>query len=113
MIKRGMDPAWRPRPSGGLGEATGGRGSLPILRACRAALLLALTALLSGIPVRAPAQGVVLRPVERPSLLDDGDLDSLRAAVAQSLNWLDRQPPGRVLIFGPRRLTTADYAAGL
>ena len=55
----------------------------------------------------------MLRPLDRPSLLDDGDLDSLRTAVAQSLSWLDRQPPGRVLVFGSRRITLAEYATGL
>jgi membrane-bound lytic murein transglycosylase A len=56
---------------------------------------------------------VTFRPLDRPSLLDDGDLDSLRAAVTQSLNWLDRQPPGRILTFGPRRVTSVEYAAAL
>jgi membrane-bound lytic murein transglycosylase A len=56
---------------------------------------------------------VILRPLDRPSLLDDGDPESLRAAVAQSLAWLDRQPAGRWLTFGARRMTTGDYAAGL
>jgi membrane-bound lytic murein transglycosylase A len=72
---------------------------------------------LSTTPVRSAAQpGGVLRPTpgsERPSLLDDGDPDSLRAAVAQSLAWLDRQPGGRFLSFGPRRLSLSEYAAGL
>jgi membrane-bound lytic murein transglycosylase A len=74
---------------------------------------------LSAIPASAWAQGVpgagalALRPQDRPSLLDDGDPESLRAAVAQSLAWLDRQPPGRWLTFGPRRMTTGEYAAGL
>jgi membrane-bound lytic murein transglycosylase A len=74
---------------------------------------------LSAIPASAWAQGVpgagalALRPQDRPSLLDDGDPESLRAAVAQSLAWLDRQPPGRWLTFGPRRMTTEEYAAGL
>jgi membrane-bound lytic murein transglycosylase A len=85
-------------------------------RAVVLAVVLFLTALWA-IPVRAPAQGGwVLRPLadsERPSLLDDGDLDSLRSSVAQSLAWLDRQPANRSLTFGPRRLTTAEYAGGL
>ena len=60
--------------------------------------------------------GGVLRPIadpERPSLLDDGDADSLRAAIARSLGWLDRQPPGRPMAFGSRRVTIGEYAAGL
>jgi membrane-bound lytic murein transglycosylase A len=71
----------------------------------------------AAIPVRSLAQGGwilrLLAQSERPSLLDDGDPESLRAAIAQSLAWLDRQPAGRWLVFGPRRVTTAEYAAGL
>jgi len=71
----------------------------------------------STMPVRSLAQpGWILRlfaEPDRPSLLDDGDPDSLRTAVAQSLAWLDRQPSGRWLTFGPRRLTVGEYAAGL
>ena len=33
--------------------------------------------------------------------------------MAQSLAWLDRQPAGRWLSFGPRRVTAGEYAAGL
>jgi membrane-bound lytic murein transglycosylase A len=80
-------------------------------------LALLLLATLAMVPIRSGAQGGwalrLLAESDRPSLLDDGDLDSLRAAVAQSLAWLDRQPAGRTLMFGPRRLTTAEYAAGL
>jgi membrane-bound lytic murein transglycosylase A len=77
-------------------------------------VLLTVAAALSTIPVNSPAQGGwILRLFDRPSLLDDGDLDSLRAAVALSLNWLERQPPGRWLAFGPRRVSCADYATGL
>jgi len=66
------------------------------------------------LPIISLAQvGLVLRPADRPSLLDDGDIDSLRTAVAQSLSWLDRQPPGRVLTFGPRRIMLGEYASGL
>jgi membrane-bound lytic murein transglycosylase A len=79
-----------------------------------AALLLGLTLVLSSMPALSVAQsGAVLRALDRPSLLDDGDPDSLRAAVAQNLGWLDRQPAGRWLAFGPRRVTAGDYAAGL
>jgi membrane-bound lytic murein transglycosylase A len=80
----------------------------------QAALLLGLMLILSAMPALSLAQsGAVLRALDRPSLLDDGDPDSLRAAVAQSLAWLDRQPAGRWLSFGPRRLTTGEYAVGL
>jgi membrane-bound lytic murein transglycosylase A len=76
-----------------------------------------MLAALSTMPVRSPAQGGwILRSLaesDRPSLLDDGDPDSLRTAVARSLAWLDRQPAGRWLTFGPRRITTAEYAVGL
>ena len=72
---------------------------------------------LSAAPVRSPAQeGWSLRPLaasDRPTLLDDGDPHSLRTAVAQSLAWLDRQPAGRWLAFGPRLVTVAEYASGL
>jgi membrane-bound lytic murein transglycosylase A len=83
----------------------------------RVLTLLAVVGTLSTAPVRSAAQsGGVLRPTpdsERPSLLDDGDPDSLRAAVAQSLAWLDRQPGGRFLSFGRRRVSLSEYAAGL
>jgi membrane-bound lytic murein transglycosylase A len=76
-----------------------------------------LAVALSTMPVPSFAQpGWNLRPLaepERPSLLDDGDPDSLRTAVAQSLAWLDRQPSSRWLPFGPRRVTVRDYAVGL
>jgi membrane-bound lytic murein transglycosylase A len=79
--------------------------------------LFLLAAALSTVPVLSVAQpGWILRLLaepERPSLLDDGDPDSLRAAVAQSLAWLDRQPSSRSLAFGPRRVTAGEYAAGL
>jgi peptidoglycan lytic transglycosylase A len=79
--------------------------------------LLAMAAVLSTMPVRSQAQGGwILRSLsesDRPTLLDDGDPESLRTAVAQSLAWLDRQPGGRWLVFGPRRVTIAEYAAGL
>jgi membrane-bound lytic murein transglycosylase A len=71
----------------------------------------------AAIPVRSLAQsGWILRPFaesDRPSLLDDGDADSLRSAIAQSLAWLDRQPQNRSLSFGSRRVTVAEYAGGL
>jgi membrane-bound lytic murein transglycosylase A len=80
-------------------------------------VLAAVVLALAAAPVRSVAQsGGILRPFvesDRPSLLDDGDPDSLRAAIAQSLAWLDRQPPNRSLAFGPRRITTAEYAGGL
>ena len=54
-----------------------------------------------------------VQPSDLPALLDDGDLDSLRAAVQQSLAWLDRQAPSRRFVLGPRTLTAAEQAWGL
>jgi membrane-bound lytic murein transglycosylase A len=79
-------------------------------------LALAVLAL-SGAPCPSLAQGRsvvrLLTEPDLPSLLDDGDSDSLRTAVAHSLAWLDRQPAGHWLAFGPRRVTIVEYAAGL
>jgi peptidoglycan lytic transglycosylase A len=86
----------------------------PSARLQWACSLLMVIAILAVLPINSKAQGVaMLRPADRPSLLDDGDLDSLRTAVAQSLSWLDRQPPGRVLMSAPRRVTSAELATGL
>ena len=82
----------------------------------RVVAILGVAGALSTSPARSLAQsGPVLRPIdpERPSLLDDGDADSLRAAIARSLGWLDRQPPGRPMAFGSRQVTIGEYAAGL
>jgi membrane-bound lytic murein transglycosylase A len=78
------------------------------------ALALAMLLALSSAGAGEPAQ--VLRPAggaTRPSLLDDGDPASLRAAVEQSLRWLERQAPGRRLGLGSQWVTAGDYAAGL
>jgi membrane-bound lytic murein transglycosylase A len=81
------------------------------------ALCLALLVVVMALPSGSAAQpGGVFRTVsspDRPPLLDDGDLPSLRAAVQHSLTWLDRQPAGRLLGFGPRRVTMAEYATSL
>ena len=80
-------------------------------------VLAAVGLVFAATPVRSLAQSAgILRPFadpDRPSLLDDGDADSLRTALAQSLAWLDRQPQNRPLAFGPRRVTTAEYAGAL
>ncbi len=80
-------------------------------------ILISVAGVFAAPPARSLAQsGWLLRLVaepDRPSLLDDGDVDSLRTAIAQSLAWLDRQPPNRSLAFGPRRVTAAEYAGGL
>jgi len=48
-----------------------------------------------------------VRGSELATLLDDGDLASLREAVGQSLARLERQPLGRKLVFGPWTVTVA------
>jgi hypothetical protein len=124
----GMRSAWiqsvrwprRPGSARGASRATArAQGRWPSRASwVPSALILAAVALAcAGTPVRSLAQSAgILRPFaesDRPSLLDDGDADSLRTAIAQSLAWLDRQPQNRWLSFGPRRITTAEYAGGL
>ena len=106
-------PTGQSRRSSGRARVRSERGASAGFRLWPAVLLIGLAALWT-IPIRSLAQGgAPLRLLERPSLLDDGDQDSLRAAVAQSLGWFDRQPPGRWLTFDARRVTTAEYATGL
>lgn len=63
-------------------------------------------------PVTRPAEALrVTRDV--PPLLDDGDLASLRAAVGESLSWLDAVPADRRFVYGPRTVTAAEVKAGL
>lgn len=110
--RSGIVPPSRPAGSYFGASAALPRGATAWAR--RFVLVAVLGAAVSTTSVGALAQGgSVLRPVDRPSLLDDGDLESLRAAAARSLEWLDRQPGGRWLQFGSRRITTGDYAAGL
>ena len=112
-MSHGELPTGQSRRSSGRAGVTSGRGAPAGSRLWLVVLLIGLAALWT-IPIRSVAQGgAPLRLLERPSLLDDGDHDSLRAAVAQSLGWLDRQPPGRWLTFDARRVTTAEYATGL
>jgi membrane-bound lytic murein transglycosylase A len=77
--------------------------------------VIGLTPAAVGPPAGALADAPAgLRPTaegQRPGLLDDGDPASLRAAIRQSLAWLDRQLPGRVFAVGPRRVTAAEQAA--
>src|SRR5262245_55261229 len=55
-----------------------------------------------------------LRPVRHaPTLRDDGDPASLRAAVEQSLAWLATQSPGQVFVAGPRQVTVAEQTRAL
>ena len=112
-MSHGELPTGQSRRSSGRARVTSERGASAGSRLWPAVLLIGLAALWT-IPIRSLAQGgAPLRLLERPSLLDDGDQDSLRAAVAQSLGWFDRQPPGRWLTFDARRVTTAEYATGL
>jgi membrane-bound lytic murein transglycosylase A len=76
------------------------------------ALGLLVAAATPGAAQRIPALRDLDRG-ERTMLLDDGDAGSLRAAVHQSLAWVERQPPRRPFAFGARRLTAAEHAAGL
>jgi membrane-bound lytic murein transglycosylase A len=65
-------------------------------------------------PVSEPAGA--LRPagrLGRAALRDDGDRPSLAAAVRQSLVWLEREPPERVFVAGPRTVTAREQARGL
>jgi len=49
----------------------------------------------------------------RPALRDDGDVESLREAVRQSLAWLETEPPDREFVFGPRTVTAAQQSGSL
>ncbi len=55
-----------------------------------------------------PVSSIVLR-----ELVDDGDSESLRLALGRNLEWLSRQPADRLLVFGPRTVTTGELAAAL
>src|SRR5262245_39225417 len=84
-----------------------------------AVMALTLTALLatSGVvPVAAGDRGsalVSLREPRAPALLDDGDPQSLRQAIRESLAWLSRQPSGQGTALGPRVVTVADQTRTL
>ena len=60
-----------------------------------------------GARVATTADGVA------SALRDDGDLVTLRQAIAQSLRWLARQPPERTQWLGPRTLTVAEQTRAL
>jgi peptidoglycan lytic transglycosylase A len=65
-------------------------------------------------PVTEPARALASAPgVTAAVLEDDGDPASLREALRWSLVWLEGQPPGRPLAFGPRTITAADLRRGL
>jgi membrane-bound lytic murein transglycosylase A len=65
-------------------------------------------------PPAAVAASTALAPTDgTPALLDDGDHESLRAAIRQSLDWLETQPPERPLTFGPRPVSAAAQGRAL
>jgi peptidoglycan lytic transglycosylase A len=85
----------------------------------RALVWVCLTALVATAGVVPPAGAnrvaalVSVDDAEAPSVLDDGDAQSLRQAIHQSLAWLSRQPPGQGISIGPRMLTVADQMRAL
>jgi len=50
---------------------------------------------------------------DAPTVLDDGDLSSLREAIGQSLAWLSGQPAEQPVAFGRRELTVAEQRQSL
>jgi membrane-bound lytic murein transglycosylase A len=83
-----------------------------------AAALLALLALGAGCaawrrPAATDPASALRPPGTAPALRDDGDPASLRAALAESLAWLATQPPDRVIVAGPRRITVAEQTRAL
>lgn len=55
-----------------------------------------------------------LREVSRVSeLRDDGEPAALRAAIAESLEWLRTRPADQRFVFGPRQVTAAQLRAAL
>ncbi len=82
-----------------------GRGRLPAARF----LVVVLAALLGGCGLAQPPAA----PKAPEEVGDDLDARSLRTAVVESLRFLDRVPPGRLLSQWPRRTTAADVRATL
>jgi membrane-bound lytic murein transglycosylase A len=67
-----------------------------------------------GRPVDDPAGALQPVPAWRmPTLRDDGDRASLRAALAQSRAWLATAPPDRLLTFGSRQVPAGRLAQAL
>ncbi|MGH7318647.1 MAG: murein transglycosylase A [Candidatus Rokuibacteriota bacterium] len=65
-------------------------------------------------PVVEPAAALVPAGRLDPAMLrDDGDRGPLRAAIQQSLAWLETQPVDRRLVFGPRTVTVSQQRRGL
>ena len=78
--------------------------------------LTALVATAGVIPLAGANRGAALvsaDDADAAALLDDGDAESLRQAILQSLTWLSRQPPGQGTVVGPRILTISDQMRAL
>lgn len=92
------------RASLGLGLALGLGAGCVARPAPLPPLPSAVTAATALVPTGAP---------DAAGLLDDGDHESLRAAVRESLAWLDTQPPDRALVFGPRTVAAGAHRQAL
>jgi membrane-bound lytic murein transglycosylase A len=65
-------------------------------------------------PVTSPAGAVrAVSGLRTSGLHDDGDRASLADAVRQSLAWIEREPPDRAFVVGPRTVTAAEQGRGL
>ncbi|ADO70097.1 murein transglycosylase A [Stigmatella aurantiaca] len=63
-------------------------------------------------PVTRPEEALV--PVSHPlELSDDGDAETLRTAIAQSLSWLKAQSAEQRFVFGQRTVTAAEMRSAL
>jgi membrane-bound lytic murein transglycosylase A len=82
-----------------------------VAAACLAALALTTVATPAPLPGGSRATGLLsILDADVPTLADDGDPESLRHAIRQSLTWLARQPSGQRVGFGPRSVTVAEQA---
>ncbi|MCO6431626.1 MAG: MltA domain-containing protein [Deltaproteobacteria bacterium] len=54
-----------------------------------------------------------MRPDSAPQLGDDLKLENLSNALSAQIEFFSRQDQGRIMSFGPRKITVADYAAAL
>jgi membrane-bound lytic murein transglycosylase A len=80
-------------------------------------LLLAACVLVTGCPrpwtpVTRP-EDALREPSQPLELRDDGELESLRAAISESLAWLKTRPADQPLIFGKRQVTSSELRAAL
>ena len=62
--------------------------------------------------VTEPAQAF-RSPRRSVPLHDDSDIGSLRAAIAESVAWFERQPADRAFVVGPRRVSAGEQARAL